>query len=290
MLILNEKQYAEDLLIGKNKNIKSLRVKIDLITRYYYHVLHLSSNDNYDKTVLWLNQNQDNFCECNYSKFIECNIKKASKKPFYLIESIKITRQEIDIIKSLDNLRYQKVLFVMLCAAKVQKISDGYSNGFTNISITDIYKMARVSIPAQDREYLLHHLLIKGLIKKPQKNDSKGIFVCFISEDEGDIALELKECDFKELAYTYLSWLDNGVGYLKCKKCGCTIKKHKDIKYCQDCMSSTSDIQRKICIDCGQVYETSMKDTSSCRCIECQEKRNKDMTAERVKRFRDQNM
>ena len=78
-------------------------------------------------------------------------IKRAHKKPFYYIENIKITQSELDIISSLGNLRAEKILFVLLCMAKQQAISNGFTNGLVKYSITDLCKTARISVPADDR-------------------------------------------------------------------------------------------------------------------------------------------
>ena len=287
-LILNEKKYAEDLILGKNDSVKGLRGKVNLITRYNYHVKHLSSSDNYEHTVRWLNKHQDNFCECNYSKFIELSVKSAMKSPFYDIESLKITASEMNIVKSLDNIRQQKILFVLLCFAKFQRIAFGYTNGFVNLSIVELYKHARVSVPAGDRELILYEIAQKGYIRSPQKNDSTGLFITFISELEDSVVLEVDGRTSKELAYLYLSFINDGVGYGKCQRCGCVIKKRKDIIHCKECCEELEEQRENKtiwCIDCGTEVKVSIKDNQTCRCEECQNARNRELKSERNKRY-----
>ena len=160
MLILNEKKYAQDIYDGKNKDVKSVLLKVGYITRYLLHSLNQTDEENYKNTVNWLKKNHDNFDEVYYSNLISDAIKKAYKKPFYCIEGIKITKSELDIISSLDNLRAEKILFVLLCMAKQQAISNGFVNGLVKYSITDLCKTARISVPADEREYILYNIVM----------------------------------------------------------------------------------------------------------------------------------
>ena len=66
MMILNEELYAKNLLLGKNKDVKSAVKKIGYITRYNAQVLNKGENENYESTVKWMNKHQDNFDESIY--------------------------------------------------------------------------------------------------------------------------------------------------------------------------------------------------------------------------------
>ena len=236
MLILNEKQYAQDIYDGKNKDVKSVLSKIGYITRHLLYTLNQDDEANYKKSVDWLKKNHNNFDEIYYSNLISDAIKKAHKKPFYHIENIKITKSELDIISSLDNLRSEKILFVLLCMAKQQAVSNGFTNGLVKYSITDLCKTARISVPADEREYILYNIVQKGFLGYPKKNNTQCLIVNFIDNDS-EVVLNLDESDCYELAYLYLSWKNDGKGYTKCKRCGRMIKqsKTKPKKYCEEC-------------------------------------------------------
>jgi len=244
MLILNEEKYAKDLYDGRNQEVKSVMAKIRYVTRYLMHSENKSDDDVYKYTVEWMKANHDNFDESCYSNLISDAIKKAHKYPFYVIDSIKITKSELDIIASLDNLRAEKVLFVLLCMAKQQKLSNGFTNGLVKYSITELCKLARISVPADDREYILYEIVQRGLLGYPKKNNTQCLIVNFMSLD--DIALELDEIDCQELAYVYLNWKNNGKGYTKCQRC------HKWMK-----QSKTKP--KKYCEECGKVVQTEQK-------------------------------
>ena len=247
MLILNEERYAENLYNGKNDDIKSVLGKIGYITRYNLYVLGYNDEDNYKYTIMWMNINHNNFDESYYSNLVSDAIKRAHKMPFYNIENIKITQFELDSISSLDNLRAEKVLFVLLCMAKQQRIINGFTNGLVRYSLPELCKTARISVPADDREYILYNIVQKGLLSCPKKNDTKCLIVNCI-EDNSNTVLELDEVDCQELAYVYLNWKNEGKGYTRCQRCNKLIKqsKTKPRKYCEECAVEVVTEQKRL--------------------------------------------
>ena len=269
MMILNEEKYAKDVLTGQRDDVKSIRQKIDLIARYNHHVLHKNSDDSYSSIIKWLEKHHDIFSEQGYSNIISDCIKKAAKRPFYYIDSVKITKKEMDLIESHNNLRYEKILFVLLCMAKVQKISYGFDNGLISYNITDVFKTARVSVPVNERENILHEFLKLGLIGLPAKNDTKCLFVKFIDESENDIVLELNEQDCCELAYAYLKYTGKSK-ISKCSKCGKLIKQSQKFgDMCKGCTGLPTDVKIKWCIDCGKEFQIAPNVSNKDRCDEC---------------------
>jgi len=246
MLILNEENYAKSIYNGLNYDVKSLMTKIRYVTRYLIHSKCQCDEDVYVNTVQWLKKHHDNFDESCYSNVISDAIKGAHKYPFYKIDSINITQPELTAIASLNDLRAEKILFVLLCMAKQQSKSNGFTNGLVKYSITDLCKMARISVPAEDREYILHKLLKCGMIESPKKNDTKCLFVKIICD--GEEVLSIDELDCQELAYVYLSWKNNGKGYTKCHRCHRLMKqsKTKPKKYCEECAKIVQTEQKRL--------------------------------------------
>ena len=285
-MILNEKKYAEDLYCGKNQDVKSIIKKIGYVTRYQLYVLGYSDKDNYDYTVKWLHRYHKNFDESCYSNCIADAIKLAHKTPFYNIDHIKITKDELEIISSLDNLRAEKILFVLLCMAKHQGEVYGFSNGLVKYSLPELCKTARVSVPAADREYILYNIIQHGFIGYPKKNNSPCLMVNFIDYN-GDEALYLDEIDCKELAYVYLNWKNNG-GYNRCEDCGRLFKKNKNRKYCLQCAAEPPVGDKFIvCVDCGKEFSVDSRNTTKCRCNKCQDVKRKEDSRIRSQKYRD---
>lgn len=285
MMILNEELYAKNLLLGKNKDVKSTVKKIGYITRYNAQILNKSEKDNYISTVQWMNKHQDNFDESSYSNVISNAIKAAKKVLLYKVDGIFITKNEINTIKSLNNIREEKILFVLLCMAKQQSEVFKFTDGLVKYTITDLCKSARISVPADEREYILHDILVKGLISCPKKNDTKCLRVNFI-EERGEVELVLNETDCQELAYVYLKW-KNGSGFKRCRRCGRLMNSRNKKDLCPYCEQSTQDNNHIWCIDCGDKVEISEFDNETCRCKECKREYNKIINRERQKRWYD---
>lgn len=285
MMILNEEKYAKYLLLGKNREIKSAIKKIGYITRYNLHVLGKDDVENYNSTVLWMQKHQDNFEESSYSNAISKAIKSAKRREFYKTDGISITKKELETIKSVENIREEKILFVLLCMAKQQAVSIGFTDGLFMYSITDLYKMARISVPADDREYILHDILIKGFISCPKKNDTKCLKVNFIDTD-GEQELFLSEIDCQELAYAYLKWKD-GKGFKHCKSCGRLMKSKGNKDICTYCEQSSSDNKHIWCIDCGEEVEINKFNNETCRCEVCNSLYQRQRNAKKNKEYRD---
>ncbi len=246
MLILNEAKYAKNIYDGENTEVKSVMAKIRYITRYFLYSKDKTDDENYECSVEWLKKYHENFDESCYSNLISDAIKKSYKYPFYNIENIKITQSELDIISSLNNLRAEKILFVLLCMAKQQSVSNGFTNGLVKYSITELCKMARISVPAEDREYILYDIVQRGFLGYPKKNNTQCLIVNFIN-NVAEPVLILNEVDCQELAYIYLNWKNDGKGYTRCRKCNRMIKqsKTKPKKYCEECAKEVLTEQKR---------------------------------------------
>lgn len=281
MLILNEEKWAENLYYGKNSDVKSTVGRIGYITRYQLYTLGYNDQDNYQYTVEWMKKYHGNFDESVYSNLISDAVKKAHKRPFYKIDNIQITKAELETIASLDDLRAEKVLFVLLCMAKQQSVSNGFINGLVKYSLFELCKMARISVPADEREYILYNIVQKGHLGYPKKNNTQCLIVNFIDENS-DVVLKLNEIHCKELAYEYLKWKNNNQGYDRCEFCDVVIKQYKSYprRFCRECSTMLGDVPDDIkvvqCVDCGKPVYLSIHNKRTCRCEGCQGKKIKE--------------
>lgn len=284
-MILNEELYVKNLLLGKNKDIKSAIKKIGYITRYNTQILNKNEDENYSSTVQWMNKHQDNFDESSYSNVISKAIKGSKKLPLYRIDSISITKNEFETIKSLNNIREEKILFVLLCMAKQQSNIFKFTDGLVRYTITDLCKYARISVPADEREYILHNILVKGLISCPKKNDTKCLRVNFI-EENGETELILNEIDCQELAYVYLKQ-KNGSGFKRCLRCGRLMSSRNKKDFCPYCEQATQDNNHIWCIDCGDEVKISEFDNETCRCEKCRSNHLRELKKLEMQRYRE---
>ena len=286
MLILNEQKYAEELYLGKNNEVKSVAAKVGYVTRYQLHTLGYDDSDNYTYTVKWMNRYHDNFDESCYSKLISDAVKKAHKRPFFNVGDIVITKSELAVITALDNLRAEKLLFVLLCMAKQQRVTYGFTNGLVKYSLPELCKTARISVPTSEREYILYDIIQRGFLGYPKKNDTSCLMVNFI-DDADETELVVNEIDCTELAYAYLNWKNKG-GYDRCEACGRLFRKNKHRKYCYECAKYQPTGDRVgSCIDCGKGFSVDPRNTTKCRCEACQHEVDKTKTRLRVQKHRE---
>lgn len=297
MLILNEEKYAKTIYDGKNTEIKTIMSKIRYVTRYLWHVEDKKGEENYQATVEWLKKYHDNFDESCYSNLISDAIKKAHKYPLNDIKKIEITQSELDTIASLNDLRAEKVLFVLLCMAKQQAVLNGFTNGLVKYSIPELCKMARISVPSEDREYILYYLVQKKLLDYPKKNNTQCLIVNFIN-DEDEVILSLDEDDCKELAYRYLKWKDDDKNDEKYKKCECrscnrlmkVYKNNPKRRFCESCSKIVGNVPDDrnviLCEDCGKPVYISTFDNETVRCDKCNDIYQKERNAKKNKAYR----
>ena len=88
MLILNEKNYVEELYFGRNNEVKSVVAKVGYITRYQLHALGYNDDDNYFYAVKWMTRHHDNFNENCYSKLISDAVKVLLKSESGFMSSL----------------------------------------------------------------------------------------------------------------------------------------------------------------------------------------------------------
>lgn len=276
----NDKSNIEEMIKNKYANKQNPEETIRDLARYNYHVLGMKKEDNYDTIVAYMTQNCEDFYEEMYFKIIYRNIASAKKYKFRDVAPVVITQSEIDKITELSDIRKEKIAFVLLAIAKYYNNVSADNNNRIYISMSDLYKLARVAIPCKERAEYLHFAYEKGILEEHTFVGTNLKIVSFV-DNNSDSVIELGEDDYKELAYTYLNY-KNG-GYKHCKGCGRLFKMHKSEPgrlYCKECGQKEESYEFKIvkCVDCEVNFTIGKYDTETCRCEDCnlvyQRKRN----------------
>lgn len=299
-----------------NKNTMS-SILFNLIWYAYYNV-STEEKDIIRYVEGWMQEHRAPFHLSAYARTIKGYITKMEKMPWREFDgTVKIRQSELTYISSFDDIKKEKLLFVYLAIAKFKDIFREEPSHWESEDDSVVFKMARVNIPAKDRDYYINTALYsdnKVRIYMNAKNDDVSKRIDYISDDESDpIVLELDEGNYYELAYTYLNWKNQG-GYKKCKKCGRLFRvktsplskanqngniRGNRAQLCWDCVSeyeikykdrdiTAEDYEpKKIqCIDCGiDVYIENYKDTETCRCEKCRETHQKSLRREQNHRY-----
>lgn len=285
---------------------------------YAYYNISTDEKVIVDYICNWMDGHTKIFHLSAYAKTIKLYVKKMKKMPWRNItDTVKIRKSELEYISSFDNIKKEKILFCYLAIAKFKDMNREHPTHWEDEDDVTVFKMAKVPIPASDRDYFINELINgepKALISLNYKNDDTSKRIDYISDDENDpVILELDETNYHELAFTYLNWKNNG-GYKKCACCGRLFRaknnvigkeqqgelnKANRVKYCRNCsfnyipaykgkdiMSLNYEPKKIICIDCGRiVYLDNYMDTETCRCEECREKHIKQLKKEQNRRY-----
>ena len=280
-VILNEKKFAEEIIISGK--IKKPAIAIDLVSKYYRQVKNLSGNKLYCAINEFMKNNYDGYDTARWSKTVDAFIRSANKHKLSEIEYIPITRNELNVISKIGEIKKERLLFSMLCFAKLYNAKNSSNSGWVNVDIRDISKTARVSVSITDREHLIYELVQGKYIKPSSKSGSRNLKILFLDDSE-DTELEIS--DFRELGYEYMNW-KNG-GYFRCAECGILVKQNKygNRKYCNNCVGQSPMVLKKIiCSDCGKEFTVDSKDNQTDRCPECYKKYRKQVINENAKRY-----
>ena len=298
--IFNEKEYIEAMIksnyVDNNAPMKTIR----LLARYCYFVLGFDRDKSYQYIVSYMNLNAMDFHEQRSIKRVkECINGAKDSGAWKNITTVPITKGELDKISSLNDGKQEKIAFVLLADAKYHAQCSGKERNNSYLSISDIFKLARVPCPYKERAYFLNFLFKDregGSFAQREIYGSRRNNVVYklnyVSYDLNDeVVLELNENNYTELASIYLNWKDGG--YKKCKNCGRLFKFKTNSQYCKKCAPKYKKIEYKStkCVDCGEEVWISSKDTKTCRCEECQENRdillNRESSRKRMKTYRE---
>ena len=234
-VVLNEKKQAE-YIIEKGEVGNKPTSTLFLLAKYYRQKENLNKEQTFNKLNEFMEKNYKNYNSATWEDIIEDISKKANKYPLREIDYIEITKSEIDMIRNVCDIKYEKLLFTMLCYAKLyNKISDK-NNGWVNTDIKELFRVARVSVRYRNDKFLyLNDLETSGLISFSNKNDNLNLRVTFIDDDSERV---LRVEDFRELGYEYLNYIGDGK-FIRCDCCKRFVKViskfDSSTKYCNQC-------------------------------------------------------
>lgn len=243
---------------------------------YYTHLKPIANKKElFNKIVEFVKNNFSDFKYEGYVNFINTKISKANGHNITNIGSIPITVSEMKKINDLNDVRMEKLAFVVLALAKYENARSNSSKDIFYAKVPEIFRLARLAIPKNERNKYLHIAYQAGIISMNFSIGYDAITTGFVSHFNDDqVIMELDEYDYMDLAYSYLNY-KNG-GYKRCKVCNKWFKvKNGNEQYCSSHKTSHEPIiEREIqCVDCGKIFKVPSSNSRSCRCNECQHKK-----------------
>ena len=207
--------------------------------RYNYFIKNMTDKKNYNDVIKFIiDNNTVGLTDLDIYEFVNKTIKGAKKVGLKQVDHIYITKSELEFISQLDNIKLEKVAFVLLALAKYHNEVSEDTDDKVYIKLSEVKKMARINMNRVDFEYFYADLYDKGVLQRNTSPTSTIQIVSFVSHNPDDeVVFELKEIDYLELAYVYLSWKNNGKGYTRCTRCNRLMRqsKTKPRKYCEEC-------------------------------------------------------
>lgn len=246
-VVLNETKEAERILKSGEVGSKPTAT-LFLLAKYYRQKKNMNKEQTASELNSFMLHYYKNYNSALWEDIIEDISKKAVKYPLRQIDDIEISYKEIETINMVSRLPHRKLLFTMLCYAKLyNKMSDN-NNGWINTDIKEIYRVSRVTVKHREDKFLfLNDLERDGLISFSKKNDNLNIKVNFVdSESSDNNALNIY--DFRELGYEYLNYIGEGK-FIRCTECNRLIRVNnsngRPKKYCNPCSKWKKNEQNK---------------------------------------------
>ena len=234
MVQFNEVKFVQDFLQTRKKPERmGIKRLIRYLCSYYFDEYEKCSLNEFvdrikDEMKLF-NLSIIEYREFKYAKYIKKLCKKMldGKLSHRLIccEYIDITEPEIEIIKRGQTEKHQKVLFTLFALAKVIP----NPTGWVNYCLTDIFKLANVSMKNRDKRYLINDLYVAGLLELSNSLKLQGYKVQL---RDGETAVHITKME--HFGRQYLHHFKKG--WIMCGCCGKMVRiSAPNQKYCKNC-------------------------------------------------------
>lgn len=236
-IVLNEHYYAEQAIQTRSLGKKPSET-LSRVARYYIDSCDSANKKTIrSKLDLFLLQCDSTASIPKWSKMLDFATDWAFKHEAIQIDSIVITKPEMDKIDSLDGKQIRRLAFVLLCLSKYWNIVNSQNDNWVNSKDNEIMAFANINTSIRRQCAMYATLRDTGLIQFSKKVDNTNVRVCFA--EDGEVAMTIT--DLRNLGYQYLKY--HGEPYFECSNCGITTKitnpENKNSswkqKYCRDC-------------------------------------------------------
>jgi hypothetical protein len=226
--------------------------ELKILAKYYYYK---NESDLKNKIKEFCYKHIRDFNEVKLMKTINRVISFSERNSLFVLKPIMVTKAEVENIRTLNNLKVEKIAFVMLMLAKMNrksyiayfgdkvraiqkynenreekrkelpKISFDY---YVNEKINTIFKLAKVYLKKDERTMIIRSLVENGFIDLTKKCKYKINYI----NNKSDILLFVKNFDNIIMEYDFLI----GDNIKHCEGCKKPIKVTiHNRKYCMKC-------------------------------------------------------
>lgn len=231
-IILNEKQYALDSIENNYLDIKKPTQTLKIIIKYYYS-LGMDKEQIRNQIENFMVKNYKDFNSSNWQNILDKLVKVYASDKFKLVNvnKVNVTIDELNKIKELDNLKLEKLAFVILVYAKILNQINADNNNWVKKSKNLLAKEALIKDTGKTQKILFKKLNELGYIEYAKKINNTSVRVIYVNEKSEVI---IKLTDFRDFVLEYLKWKGENISY--CIECGKPIQvTNNKIKYCKEC-------------------------------------------------------
>lgn len=231
--VMNERKYAEKILNGKGYG-ENLLYTTNVLAKYYKS---LGYEKREIKNILEkiVRERNPDARDGNIDFWIKKSLEISDKHLLYEIDSIVITKPEIEKIKAIHSERFkdyriQKLAFTLLCLAKFGN-ARGIKDYWVNINLKDIFKISSIKGQTIEKQCLFINELYKSsYIDLNSKIESQSIKVLGVIEGDAEVVVE----DINESGMIYEEYC--GKRFARCQVCGkmIAITNGRNL-YCRQC-------------------------------------------------------
>ena len=232
-IVLNEYEWAERALKEKALGKKPYET-LSRVAKYYIHKEYTRKEVRrlLDEFLL---QCEPTASLVTWSDTLDSAVKYAAKYPLIMIDSIDITKSEMEKIDALGGRQLKRLAFTLLCIAKYMHSISESTNYWVTTPDNEIMKMANISTSIKRQSSMFGQLKDEGMIRFSKQIDNLSVQVLFVDEESESV---LRVTDFRNLGYQYMKY--HGEPYFECAQCGLTDRiKHPENgrpqKYCPQC-------------------------------------------------------
>lgn len=241
-IVLNEYDWAERAIKEKSLGKKPYET-LSRVAKYYTYK-NYTRNEVRRLLDEFLLQCEPSVSLVTWSDTLDSAAKSASKYSIVILDSIEITKSEMERIDALPGRPIKRLAFTLLCIAKYMYAVSENTNYWVTTPDNEIMKMANISASIKRQSSLFGQLKDSGMIRFSKQIDNLSVQVLFAEPGE----TVMRVTDFRNLGYQYMKY--HGEPYFECSQCGLTDKvrnpsKGRPPKYCPRCASEIQ-MQQKI--------------------------------------------
>lgn len=229
--ILDEEAFAKEIKETGEIGTKPTVAIIILIK--YYHKEGMDKHQIRDEIESFMLKHYKDFNSVKWQKKLDYYVNKYSQNKYTLkkVESISISENELQHISKINNLKLERLAFVLLVYSKIANALNPENNNWVRKSSSEIFKSSKIVERTIEQQLTIKRLADLGYISFARTVDSESIHIEFV-DTIGEAEIEIS--DMREFILEYLRWKGDKIG--KCEECGKLFKQTTNAKkQCREC-------------------------------------------------------